>query len=101
MNGGYPPIQDVYNEDLHERVELNKHSILTANAKLSANNTQVGGEHYQKKIQPWDYIIANNLGYLEGNIVKYISRWKDKGGVQDLRKAQHYLEKLMEVSEKP
>jgi hypothetical protein len=63
---------------------------------------QVGGDHYMDKaIQPWDYIIANNLGYLEGNIVKYISRWKDKGGVDDLRKAQHYLAKLIEVSDGP
>jgi hypothetical protein len=65
-----------------------------------ANDAQVGGNHYQKNIQPWDYIIANNLGYLEGNVVKYVSRWKDKGGVQDLKKAQHYLQKLIEVAEK-
>jgi hypothetical protein len=48
-------------------------------------------------MQPWDYIIANNLNYLEGNIVKYVSRWRQKGGVEDLRKAKHYLEKLIEV----
>ncbi len=66
----------------------------------TADDMQVGGDHYMDKtIQPWDYIIANNLGYLEGNIVKYISRWKDKGGVDDLRKAQHYLAKLIEVSD--
>ena len=66
----------------------------------TADDRQVGGDHYMdKSIQPWDYIIANNLGYLEGNIVKYISRWKDKGGVDDLRKAQHYLAKLIEVSD--
>jgi hypothetical protein len=60
---------------------------------------QVGGDHYSKKeIQPWDFILANNMGYLEGNIVKYLSRWKDKGGINDLLKAQHYLEKLIEVS---
>jgi len=64
-----------------------------------ANDNQVGGSHYAvKAIQPWDYIVANNLGYLEGNIVKYVSRWKDKNGVQDLKKAQHYLQKLIEVS---
>jgi hypothetical protein len=68
----------------------------------TADDMQVGGDHYMDKaIQPWDYIIANNLGYLEGNIVKYISRWKDKGGVDDLRKAQHYLAKLIEVSDGP
>lgn len=65
---------------------------------MSANDTQVGGTHYQQKaIQPWDYIIANNLGYLEGNIIKYVSRWRDKNGIEDLRKAQHYLQKLIEV----
>jgi hypothetical protein len=69
-------------------------------AAIRANAQQVGGAHYAvKAIQPWDYIVANNLGYLEGNIVKYVSRWKDKGGVEDLKKAQHYLKKLIEVSD--
>jgi hypothetical protein len=62
--------------------------------------TQVAGKHYKDKaIQPWDYIVANELGYLEGNIVKYVSRWRDKGGLDDLKKAQHYLAKLIEVVE--
>ena len=66
---------------------------------MSANDTQCGGNHYKSKaIQPWDYITANNLGYLEGNVVKYVSRWKDKGGIEDLRKAQHYLSKLIELN---
>ena len=64
-----------------------------------ANANQVGGEHYRNKaIQPWDYIVSNNLGYLEGCIVKYVSRYKEKGGVQDLEKAVHYLQKLIEVN---
>lgn len=63
---------------------------------MSANNTGPG--HYKDKaIQPWDFIVSNNLGYLEGNVVKYISRWRQKGGVEDLRKAKHYIEKLIEV----
>lgn len=63
-----------------------------------ANNTQVGGTHYKsKKIQPWDYIAANELGYFDGNVVKYVSRWQDKGGVADLEKALHYLQKLIEL----
>jgi hypothetical protein len=66
---------------------------------LTANDVQVAGTHYKSKaVQPWDYIVANNLGYLEGNIVKYVSRWKDKGGIDDLRKARHYLDKLIEVT---
>lgn len=68
---------------------------------MSANDNQVGGRHYANKaIQPWDYIVANNLGYLEGNVVKYISRWKEKGGIDDLRKVIHYTEKLIEVETK-
>ena len=65
---------------------------------MSANKLQVGGTHYKSKgIQPWDYIAANELGYFEGNVVKYVSRWRDKGGVDDLRKAAHYLQKLIEL----
>lgn len=63
-----------------------------------ANKTQIAGSHYKgKTIQPWDFIAANNLGYFEGNIVKYVSRWQNKGGVDDLRKAAHYLQKLIEL----
>ena len=65
-----------------------------------ANAQQVGGTHYKDKaIQPWDYIASNDMGYLEGNVVKYVSRWKEKGGVQDLKKAMHYLTKLIEVNQ--
>lgn len=65
---------------------------------VSANNVQVGGTHYKSKsIQPWDYVAANGLGYFEGNVIKYVTRYKDKGGVADLEKAKHYLEKLIEV----
>jgi hypothetical protein len=60
--------------------------------------TQVGGSHYkQMKIQPIEYIYANNIGYLEGNVIKYVSRWKDKGGVADLEKARHYLDILISL----
>jgi hypothetical protein len=65
---------------------------------MGANEKQFGGEHYRSKsIQCWDYITANNIPFLEGNVIKYVSRWKDKNGLEDLRKAQHYLEKLIEV----
>ena len=65
---------------------------------MKANDQQVAGSHYKKQvIQPWDYIAANNIGYFEGNIIKYISRWRDKNGLEDLRKARHYLDKLIEL----
>jgi hypothetical protein len=66
---------------------------------LPANEKQVAGQHYAAPIQCWDYIIANKLGYLEGNIVKYVSRHRSKNGLEDLKKAQHYLEKLIETFE--
>lgn len=63
---------------------------------MNPDATQVGGDHYvTKAIQPWDYIAANSLGYFEGNVVKYVTRWRDKGGIDDLLKARHYLDKLI------
>lgn len=64
---------------------------------MSANDKQINGDHYRGSIQTWDYIVANDLGFLEGNIVKYVTRFRKKNGVQDLEKAQHYLQKLIEV----
>jgi hypothetical protein len=58
---------------------------------------QVGGSHYKKyKIQPVEFIIKNNIGFVEGNIIKYVLRFKEKGGVQDLNKAKHYIELLID-----
>lgn len=68
----------------------------------SANERQVGGKHYQNQpIQCWDYIAVNDIPFLEGNVIKYVSRWRDKGGVQDLHKARHYLDKLIELYTPP
>ena len=67
----------------------------------NALNTQVGGDHYKKlKIQPVEYIYANNIGYMEGNVIKYVTRWRDKNGVADLLKARHYIDLLLELEEK-
>ena len=64
---------------------------------MDQNDRQVGGNNYKKLAkQTWDYIMANNIGYMEGNIIKYVSRWKEKGGEKDLLKAKHYLDKLIE-----
>ena len=64
---------------------------------VGANAKQVGGEHYKTPLQPWDFITRNNIGFLEGNAIKYICRHKTKGGKEDLKKAIHYLEKALEV----
>lgn len=63
---------------------------------LTAQSKQVGGTHYQRGIQPWDIIIEWELDYFEGNVLKYLLRWKHKDGVKDLKKAKHYLEKMIE-----
>ena len=56
--------------------------------------------HYNKGIEMWDYAHSHNLNFFEGNIVKYITRWKDKNGLEDLHKAKQYLDKLIELEEK-
>lgn len=66
-----------------------------------AKATQVGGNHYTKlMIQPMEYSMSNGLGPAEHTVVKYVSRWKDKGGVQDLKKARHTLDLLIEYTER-
>jgi hypothetical protein len=64
---------------------------------MSANDRQINGDHYQASIQTWDYIVAHDLSFLEGNVIKYVTRFRKKNGLQDLEKARHYLDKLIEV----
>ena len=69
----------------------------TPPAAPSAKAIQVGGDHYRDMpIQPIDYILANGLPFAEGCVVKYVSRWRKKGGVEDLKKARHFLDLLIE-----
>ena len=63
----------------------------------SLGNMQVGGDHYQKKIQPVEYIHANDLPFIEGNVVKYISRHKAKDGAYDIEKAISYCKILLKL----
>ena len=59
---------------------------------------QVGGTHYKRlAIQPVEYITANGIGYMEGNAIKYLTRWRDKGGITDLEKARHYIDLLIDI----
>ena len=68
---------------------------------MTALTTQVAGDHYKsKRIQPIEYIHANGLPFIEGNVVKYITRWRDKGGLDDLKKVIHYVELLIELEGK-
>ena len=70
---------------------------------MSASDKQIGGTHYtSKNIQPWDAMSEwmtgeEFVGFLRGNAIKYLARCGDKGGVEDVKKAHHYIEKLIEV----
>ena len=64
----------------------------------SSLTKQVAGTHYKDlPIQPVEYIYANAIGYFEGNVIKYVSRWRAKNGIADLEKAKHYIELLIEM----
>lgn len=61
------------------------------------NKYQIGGLHYKTTIEHWDYVIANDLNYFEGQITKYVTRCRKKNGLEDLQKAKHFLEKYMDA----
>ena len=76
---------------------LNNLSIRRKKEDVPAKGRQVGGDHYKRfNIQPIDFIIDNELGWCEANVVKYVTRWQYKNGMEDLRKAMHYLQLLIE-----
>ncbi|WP_456325892.1 DUF3310 domain-containing protein [Desulfonauticus submarinus] len=67
---------------------------------MKSLQTQVGGNHYRDfEIQPIEFIFKNNLGFIEGCIIKYLCRYKKKNGIEDLKKARHYLDILIEYLE--
>lgn len=66
-----------------------------------ADQYQIGGIHYKTKaIAPWEVIERNGMGFFDGNALKYLMRYKDKNGVEDLKKSIHYIEKLIELEDK-
>lgn len=64
---------------------------------MSALQEQVGGDHYNLPIQPVEYIHRNGLDFLQGNVVKYITRHKMKNGAEDVRKAIHYCRLILQL----
>ena len=72
--------------------------IISKQKSPKATDKQVGGDHYKDcAIQPVDFIVKNNLDFLEGNVVKYITRHKTKNGIEDIRKVIHYAELILEL----
>lgn len=77
---------------------LEKPVTTVKNALKNALDAQVGGGHYKSlPVQPVEYIHKNGIGFCEGNVIKYVSRWRAKGGVEDLKKARHFLDLLIEM----
>ncbi len=65
---------------------------------MSAMESQVGGSHYKDMaIQPVEFLHKNDIGYMEGCAIKYLCRWRSKGGIEDLEKAKHFIELLIEM----
>src|ERR1700747_378792 len=67
----------------------------------SANERQIGGQHYSSTYQHWDWVVDVRLAYHPGNASKYLARWRKKNGLPDLEKAVHYLDKTIEINKSP
>ena len=97
--GGVPRTAANLNEFLHAKLgssELGRTMIYKATVIPNPLHTQISGDHYKHlKIQPFEYIMANTIPYSEGNIIKYVTRWRNKGGIKDLEKARHYIDLLI------
>lgn len=75
-------------------------NIKDANKPTSALDTQEGGDHYKSRaIQPIEYCVKNKLGACESAIIKYATRWRDKNGLEDLKKIKHYVDLLIELED--
>ena len=85
-------------QPIKPRQRMEARPVVQQVTTVTPNDIQVGGTHYKEQdVQPWDAIHAWGLGFFSGNVVKYVARHNQKGGVDDLRKARHYLDKLIEL----
>ena len=86
---GTNPIQDLVTRSEEKHNPVNPLAV------------QVAGDHYKKlKIQPIEFIHANGIPFAEGSVIKYVTRWRDKGGIKDLEKARHFLDLLIDLERK-
>ena len=102
---------DTYNDhiaSLYKEKAMNADNNIDANDAISGDiDNAIRPSHYASSnpdvppIQMWDYALSQNLGFFEGNIIKYVSRWRQKGGVQDLQKALTYLQRLIDSQGSP
>lgn len=96
-NGFWTPNHDDYHENMRPGcVDMSLDSL-----HETALDKQEGGTHYKNlQIQPVEYIKKNSIPYLEGNVIKYVTRHREKNGVEDIKKAIHYLEMILEFDYK-
>ena len=99
MNDAPYKVDPPVSRELYEENMRNRTAFRSPEAKVpSALDVQVAGDHYKNMaIQPVQYIHRNGLGFCEGSIIKYVSRWRKKNGIADLEKAKHYIELLIEL----
>lgn len=91
---------DIFQSDVYAREKQDFFDKFKESEEFSINplESQVGGTHYKDlKIQPIEFIYANNIPFCEANAIKYLCRWRNKNGIEDLKKARHYIDLLIEL----
>ena len=82
------------------KVKTTETDMLAISEMIKALDVQVGGGHYKDLvIQPVEYIHKNHIGFIEGSVIKYVTRWRAKGGLEDLKKARHFIDLLIEMEQ--
>ena len=90
--------RNIGNEIVHGLVHLSNGVAPNVELEDSPMQTQVGGSHYKDMtIQPVEFIHKNGIGYMEGNVIKYVARHRYKNKAEDLKKAIHYLNIILEL----
>ena len=81
------------------KLQLNELKTIFHNKDYFKNSRVKNPKHYNEEIETWDYIYSKDMTFFEGNIIKYVSRWRKKNGIEDLKKAKQYLDKLIHLEE--
>lgn len=99
---GYPGSDVIFESDIiaYRIAGPGRVEVIDSGNTTSALSSQVGGSHYKDMpIQPVEFVHKNGIGYMEGCAIKYLARWRNKNGIEDLKKAKHFIELLIEMEE--
>jgi hypothetical protein len=86
---------EAYNRE-SDKKEVGIDDIIIPGLSEEKDDVDIDPEHYHFEIEPWDFIQANKLDFAQGNVIKYICRYKNKNGIQDLKKAKQYIDMLID-----